>query len=133
MFAVAEVAILVLALLLAVLRSLRGPAFFPLRALAVVFIDLFRGVPLLLVILLLGFGVPALDLPGVPRSDCSGASTAMTLSYSALHRGDLPLGHRLGARDPSAPSARALGPHPVADAAVRGAPPGRAQRDPGAA
>lgn len=83
MFAVAEVAILVLSLVLAVLRSLRGPAFFPMRALTVVFIDLFRGVPLLLVILLLGFGVPALDLPGVPRSELFWGVTAMTLSYSA--------------------------------------------------
>jgi len=62
MFLVAEAIILVFALLLAVVRSLPGPVFFPLRALVIAFTDLFRGVPLILVIYLLGFGMPALDL-----------------------------------------------------------------------
>ncbi|CAN5452134.1 amino acid ABC transporter permease [soil metagenome] len=83
MFLVAEVAILVLALLLAVVRALRGPAFFPLRALTVVYIDLMRGIPIILLILLLGFGIPALDLPGVPRSRMFWGLTALVLSYSA--------------------------------------------------
>ena len=48
------------------LRGLPGPVFFPIRALAVVYADLFRGVPTILVIYILGFGVPALGLPGVP-------------------------------------------------------------------
>ena len=50
MWVVAEILILALALLLAVLRTLRGPAFLPLRVVSIVFIDIFRGVPLLLVI-----------------------------------------------------------------------------------
>jgi polar amino acid transport system permease protein len=83
MFAVAEIAILVLSLLLAVLRSLRGPAFFPLRVLTIVYIDLFRGLPLLLVILLLGFGVPALQLRGVPNGAMFWGVTALVLSYCA--------------------------------------------------
>jgi len=83
MFAVAQVLILAFALLVAVLRNLRGPAFFPLRALAVVYIDLFRGIPLLLVILLLGFGVPALQLDGVPSDPKFWGITALVLSYSA--------------------------------------------------
>jgi len=83
MFLVAEVLILVFALGVAVIRSLRGPAFFPLRVLAVVYIDLFRGIPLLLVILLLGFGVPALDIGGVPRDPIFWGVTALVLSYSA--------------------------------------------------
>jgi polar amino acid transport system permease protein len=83
MFVVAEVIILAFALAVAVTRSLRGPAFFPLRALTVVYIDLFRGVPLLLVILLLGFGVPALDIDGVPRDPIFWGITALVLSYSA--------------------------------------------------
>jgi polar amino acid transport system permease protein len=83
MFAIAQVAILVFALLVAVLRSLRGPAFVPLRLLAVVYIDLFRGVPLILAILLFGFGIPALDLPGVPRSAFFWGVTTLVLSYSA--------------------------------------------------
>jgi polar amino acid transport system permease protein len=83
MFAIAQVLILVFALLVAVVRNLRGPAFFPLRALAVIYIDLFRGIPLLLVILLLGFGVPALQLEGVPNDAVFWGVTALVLSYSA--------------------------------------------------
>ncbi len=83
MFFIAEVLILSLSLLLAVIRSLRGPAFFPLRFLAIVFIDVFRGIPLVLVILLLGFGVPALDLAGLPNGALFWGLTALVLSYSA--------------------------------------------------
>lgn len=83
MFAVAEVLILALALMLAVIRALRGPAFFPLRALAVVYIDLIRGIPIILLVLLLGFGVPALQLPGVPRSELFWGVAALVISYSA--------------------------------------------------
>ena len=61
-FCISEAFILVLALLLAVVRSLPGPVFFPLRALAIVYADFFRGVPTILVITLLGFGAPALAL-----------------------------------------------------------------------
>lgn len=82
MFLLAEVIILVLSLIIAMIRSLRGPAFFPLRALAVTFIDIIRGVPLILLILLLGFGVPALQLPGVPRSALFWGLTALIISYS---------------------------------------------------
>src|SRR5439155_18593245 len=56
LFPTAEVLILVLALFIAVLRSLPGPVFFPIRALAVGYTDLFRGVPTILVIYILGFG-----------------------------------------------------------------------------
>lgn len=83
MFAVAEVAILVFALLLASIRALRGPAFFPLRMLVIAFIDLIRGVPIILLILLLGFGIPALQLPGVPNSPLFWGVTALIVSYSA--------------------------------------------------
>lgn len=83
MFVVAQVAILLFALLIAVLRSLRGPAFFPVRLLAVGFIDLFRGIPILLALLLFGFGIPALQLPGVPSSPLFWGVTTLVLSYSA--------------------------------------------------
>jgi polar amino acid transport system permease protein len=83
MFLGAEVLILFFALVVAMARSLRGPAFFPIRALAVVFIDLIRGVPLILLILILGFGVPALDLPGVPKSPMFWGIAALVISYSA--------------------------------------------------
>ena len=49
----------------------------------IVYIDLFRGIPLLLVILLLGFGVPALQLDGVPTDPVFWGVTALVLSYSA--------------------------------------------------
>lgn len=83
MFLFAEVVILGLSLGIAMIRSLRGPAFFPLRALAIIFIDLIRGIPVILLILLLGFGVPALQLPGVPNSALFWGLTALIISYSA--------------------------------------------------
>jgi len=83
MFAVAEVLILVFALVLAMVRSLRGPAFFPLRAIVVTYIDLIRGIPILLLILLLGFGIPALQLRGVPTSRIFWGVAALVISYSA--------------------------------------------------
>ncbi|MDR9449765.1 MAG: amino acid ABC transporter permease [Acidimicrobiia bacterium] len=83
MFLVAEVLILVIALMVAMIRALRGPAFFPLRVLAITYIDLIRGVPIILLILLLGFGVPALQLPGVPRSELFWGLAALVISYSA--------------------------------------------------
>ena len=61
---VTEIGVLALGLLIAVLRTLRGPVFFPLRALATGYVDLFRGVPLLIALYLIGFGVPALRPPG---------------------------------------------------------------------
>jgi polar amino acid transport system permease protein len=82
-FLIAEVLILVLALVLAVLRSLPGGVFFPVRALAVVYTDFFRGVPLVLVIYILGFGAPALDLAGVPRSPLFWGIASLVLVYTA--------------------------------------------------
>jgi polar amino acid transport system permease protein len=82
-FLICEVFILAFALFLAVLRSLPGPVFFPLRALAVVYVDLFRGIPTILVIYILAFGVPALGIRGVPVSATFWALVGLTLSYSA--------------------------------------------------
>jgi polar amino acid transport system permease protein len=82
-FCIAEVFILVWALVLAVLRSLQGPVFFPMRALAIVYTDLFRGVPTVLVVYLLAFGVPSLQLPGVPRGAAFWGVVGLILSYSA--------------------------------------------------
>jgi polar amino acid transport system permease protein len=57
---------------------------FPLRVLGVIYVDLFRGVPLLLVILAIGFGVPALDLPVISHQPLPVYGvTALVLSYSA--------------------------------------------------
>jgi polar amino acid transport system permease protein len=82
-FVVAEVFVLMLALLLAVMRSLSGPVFTPLRILAAVYTDLFRALPTILVILLLGFGAPSLQIKGVPHSDIFWAIVALVLVYSA--------------------------------------------------
>ena len=82
-FLIAEGIILVVALGIAVLRSLPGPVFFPLRVLAVVYTDVFRGVPTILVIFLLGFGVPALGLSVVPIEPLFWGVVALVLVYSA--------------------------------------------------
>jgi polar amino acid transport system permease protein len=82
-FLIAEVFILVFALVIAVLRSLPGPVFFPLRALAVVYVDVFRAIPAILVIYILGFGVPALQLPGVPIEPLFWGTVSLILVYSA--------------------------------------------------
>lgn len=71
------------ALLLAIFRSLEGPWFTPLRVFTTLYIDLFRGLPALLLVLLFGFGIPALQVPGLPRSSLFWGATAMILSYSA--------------------------------------------------
>ncbi len=77
------VAILVWALALAILRSLRAPWFAPFRLMVVIYIDLFRGIPVLLLVLLFGFGIPALNLPGLPNSGLFWGAVAMVLSYAA--------------------------------------------------
>jgi polar amino acid transport system permease protein len=83
MFCIAEAFILVFALLLAVIRSLPGPVFFPLRALGIAYADFFRGVPTILVIALLGFGAPALQLKHVPLSTTFWGIVALVLVYTA--------------------------------------------------
>jgi len=82
-FCIAEALILVFALAIAVLRGLPGPVLFPFRLLAVFYTDLFRGVPTILVIYILGFGAPALQLSGVPSSPLFWGVTALVLVYSA--------------------------------------------------
>jgi polar amino acid transport system permease protein len=82
-FCAAEVLVLILAMVIAVLRSLPGPVFTPLRILAAAYTDLFRGVPTILVIFLLGYGMPALELQGIPDSDYLWGILALTLVYSA--------------------------------------------------
>jgi polar amino acid transport system permease protein len=82
-FCIAEVLILVVALIVAVIRSLPGPVFFPLRALAIAYADFFRGVPTILVIAILGFGAPALSLKGVPTSTTFWGIVALVLVYTA--------------------------------------------------
>lgn len=81
--AVCAVFIVVLGLALALMRTLRGPVFFPLRAFATAYVDLFRGLPLLLVLLLVGFGVPGLRLQGLPSSVVFYGGVALVLTYTS--------------------------------------------------
>lgn len=81
--AASAVVIVVVALLLALARTLRGPVFLPLRLLATAYVDVFRGLPLILVLLLVGFGVPGLRLQGVPTSAVVLGGLALVLTYSA--------------------------------------------------
>jgi polar amino acid transport system permease protein len=82
-FLVAEAVILVFALGVAMLRSLPGPVFFPIRAIAIIYTDVFRGLPTILVITMLALGVPALQLTGVPVSAVFWATVGLILVYSA--------------------------------------------------
>jgi polar amino acid transport system permease protein len=83
MFLIAEVFILVFGLVIALFRSLPGPVFFPVRMLAAAYTDLFRGVPTILLIFMLGFGAPVLDISGIPRSEFFWGIVALVLVYSA--------------------------------------------------
>ncbi|MEU7862337.1 amino acid ABC transporter permease [Nonomuraea sp. NPDC049141] len=82
-FLIAEPLILVVGVLVALARSVTAPAFFPVRALATLYTDIFRGVPTLLVIYLVGYGLPALKLQGVPTDLATLGIIGLTLSYGA--------------------------------------------------
>ena len=83
LFLAAEVLILVFGLLLAILRGLPGPVFFPVRLMATAYVDVFRALPGLLIVIVLGIGVPALRIEGVPKDEFFYAVIALTLVYSA--------------------------------------------------
>jgi len=101
-FLVCEVAILIVGLVVALVRTSRGPALFPLRLLGVVYVDLFRGFPTIMLVYLVGFGVPALKLSGLPTDPVVLGGIALTLSYSAyvaeVYRAGIASVHR-GQRD----------------------------------
>lgn len=80
---VCEAVILVVALAVALARTLRGPVFFPVRAAATVYVDLFRGLPLILVLYMLGFGMPSLRVAWLPSSALFWGCVALILTYSA--------------------------------------------------
>ena len=80
---IATVLIAGISLMLALIRTSRAPALAPFRILATVYVDIFRGTPLLLVIFLVGFGLPALNLPYVSGADVAVLGTAaIVLTYS---------------------------------------------------
>jgi polar amino acid transport system permease protein len=83
-FTISEVLILILALMIAVVRGIPGPVFFPFRMVAIAYTDLFRGIPLILILYIIGFGVPGLGLAGVSYlSDVTYGIVALVLVYSA--------------------------------------------------
>lgn len=105
---ISEVLILVFAALIAILRTLRGPAFFPVRFLCALYVDLFRGLPFLIVLYLVGFGIPSLRLQGGPTDPKTLAIIALVLTYTAYVAEVFRAG--IQAVHPSqAASARALG------------------------
>ena len=83
LFLIAETLILIFSLILAVMRSLPGPVFFPLRIMAVIYIDIFRAVPSVLVIYLLGFGIPGLRIKGLTNDPFVWGLVALVLVWSA--------------------------------------------------
>lgn len=101
-FMVVEVAVLIVGLVIALIRTSRAPALFPLRLLGVVWVDLFRGFPTILLVYLVGFGIPALQLTGLPTDPVVLGGIALTLSYSAyvaeVYRAGIGSVHR-GQRD----------------------------------
>jgi polar amino acid transport system permease protein len=81
--AVAVIGVLVFSVLIAAIRTLRGPVFFPLRALAAGYTDLFRGLPLIIVLYLVGFGIPGLQISGTRIPAEVLGTVALILTYSA--------------------------------------------------
>ena len=83
LFLIVEAVVLVLGLLIALIRTTRTAALFPFRAIAVVFCDVMRGIPTILLVYLVGFGVLALSLKGLPTDPLVLGGAALALSYSA--------------------------------------------------
>jgi polar amino acid transport system permease protein len=83
LFMLCEPCILVLGLAVALARNARSPWLTPLRVVAVVYTDVIRGVPTILLVVLLAFGMPALKLQGVPNSALFWAGVALVVSYGA--------------------------------------------------
>jgi polar amino acid transport system permease protein len=83
LFVIVEVVVLVLGLAIALARTSRAPALAPLRLLGALFVDVLRGVPTILVVYLVGFGIPALELSGVPDDPVVLGGAALALSYAA--------------------------------------------------
>ena len=102
LFVAVEIAVLIVGLAIALIRTSRLPALFPLRLLGTVYVDVFRGFPTILLVYLVGFGIPALELTGLPTDPIVLGGIALTLSYSAyvaeVYRAGIGSVHR-GQRD----------------------------------
>jgi len=83
LFLFAEALILPFGLLIAVLRSLPGPVFVPVRAMATIYTDFFRGVPMVLIIFMVGFGLPTLGFDWIPNDPFIYGVAVLVLVYSA--------------------------------------------------
>ena len=83
MFLIIEASVLALALLIALIRTFDAPVLFPLKLLCIVFVDVMRGIPTILLIYLFGFGIPTLNLKGVPTDPVLLGGAALALNYSA--------------------------------------------------
>jgi polar amino acid transport system permease protein len=83
LFLVVEAAVLALGLVIALARTSRAAALFPLRLLAALYTDFMRGIPTILLVYLVGFGIPALELSGLPTDPVILGGAALALSYSA--------------------------------------------------
>jgi len=83
LFLLVEVIVLVLGLMIALIRTLRAPALFPLKILAVAWADVGRGIPTIIVVFMVGFGLPALELSGIPTSAATLGGIALSFCYAA--------------------------------------------------
>ncbi|CAB4887076.1 unannotated protein [freshwater metagenome] len=80
---IAEFFVLIFGLAIAIARTTTAPVLYPLRLIATIYTDIFRGMPLLLVLFLVGLGIPGLRLPYVPNSAVFLGTVALVLTYSA--------------------------------------------------
>jgi polar amino acid transport system permease protein len=111
-FVIVEIVVLIIGLLVALVRTVKSPALFPLRMLATGYTDLFRGIPTILLVYLIGFGVPAIalgetesgaqPLSWLPTEPVVLGGFALALSYGAyvaeVYRAGINSVHR-GQRD----------------------------------
>ena len=80
---IAGTSVALIGLAIALLRTSRSPALTPFRILATLYVDVFRGIPMLLVILLVGFGIPALQIKGLTNNVLVLGTLAVIITYSA--------------------------------------------------
>jgi len=85
LFVIVEIAVLAVGLLIALVRTSRAAALFPLRLLGAAWVDVFRGVPVIMLVYLIGFGIPALQLTGLPTDPVVLGGIALGLCYSSYN------------------------------------------------
>lgn len=80
---IASTCVAIFGMIIALTRTSRSPALLPFRILATAYVDIFRGIPMLLVILLVGFGIPALRINGLTNNVLILGTAAVVITYSA--------------------------------------------------